>query len=98
MLLIAVAVMLEEAAALLRQNDGLVPVPRQPEGLDQAGLAQVPEVARTRVRGAIIVVADVTTGDHTKGADGRQSARLRAAQGVVTIAMVDELPVPPSRQ
>ena len=72
MLLIPVAVLLEEAAALLRQDHRLIPVPRQPHGFDQAGFAQVPEVARTRIRRPIIVVAEVSTGDHSKSTDGRE--------------------------
>src|SRR5262249_18295097 len=87
-----------ESAALLRQDHRLVPVPRQPHGFDQAGFAQVPEVARTGIRRAIIVVAEITTGDHSKGTNGCQRARLRAAARIVTIAVVDELPLHPARQ
>jgi len=97
-LLIAIAVMLEEAAAFLRQDHRLVPIARQPDGLDQAGLAEVPEVAGTGISGTIVVVTEVTTGDHSKGTHGSQGARLRAAQGVLAIAVANKFSLESARK
>ena len=44
------------------------------------------------------MVSQITTGDHPKCADGGQRSRLRAAQGVLTITIVDDLPFGSSRQ
>jgi hypothetical protein len=71
-LVIAVAVMLEKAAALLGEHYRLVAVPGHPNGRDQATLAKVPQIAGAGIGRAIVVVPEVTTGDHSKGAHGRQ--------------------------
>jgi hypothetical protein len=58
----------------------------------------VPEIAGSWIGRAPIVVSEVTTGDHSECANNRQGARLGAAQRVLAIAVVSELPVSPARQ
>ena len=48
--------------------------------------------------GLAVVVAEVTTGDHSEGADGRERARLGAAQGVLAIAVANQLALGSTRQ
>ena len=60
--------------------------------LDQSLFAQMTEVAAARIGFAPGVVAQVARGHDPKRADGRQRARLRAAQGVLAFArVVDDL-------
>jgi hypothetical protein len=40
-----------------------------------------------------VSVAEITTGDHPKRADGRQRARFRAAQRVLAIPVANDLPL-----
>ena len=72
----AATVTLEESTSLLREHDGVVPTPDHPNRLDEALLAQVSKVPGPRVGTAAVVVAKVTTGDHSKGSNGRERARL----------------------
>lgn len=44
----------------------------KPNGIDQAGFAEVPELAVTRVERPIECVAEVAGGHHAEGADGAQ--------------------------
>jgi hypothetical protein len=78
-LVVAVAMVLEEAATVLRQDHRRLAVPRNSNGLDESTFAKVTEVAVPGIARAIVVVAKVTTGDHSKGADGCQGAGLGAA-------------------
>jgi len=55
-LVVAVPMVLEKAAAVLGQDHGLVAVPGQANGLDEATFAKVSEVAGTRIGGAIGVI------------------------------------------
>jgi len=52
---------------------------RDAEGLDEPLLAEVAEVAGARIGRSIVVLAKVTTGDHSKRTNGRQRAGLRPA-------------------
>jgi hypothetical protein len=90
-LLIEVAVALEKAATVLRQAHRMVAVSGDPRGLDQPLFAEVPQVARPWISRAPIVVAEITTGDHSERADGRERSRFRAAQRVLAIAIVNQL-------
>jgi hypothetical protein len=94
----AVTVALEEVSALLRQRHGVIARARHADGLDEALLTQVPKVARSRISGLIVVISEITTGDHSKRADGRQRSRLRATQGVLTITIAHDLALASSRQ
>src|SRR5262249_2267098 len=69
-----------------------------PNGLDQARLTEVSEVAGPRIRRPVIMVPEVTTGDHAKGADGGQRAGFRPAQQVVAIRAANELTFESTRQ
>jgi hypothetical protein len=89
---------LKEAAAGLGQDHGLVAVSRYASGLYQTRLAKVPEVTGTRIRHPTVVVSKVTTGDHSKGADGGQRARFRAAEHVLAIAVTNQLSLESTRQ
>ena len=44
------------------------------------------------------MVSEITTGDHSEGADGRQSARFGAAQSVFMMAVADDFALLPARQ
>jgi hypothetical protein len=95
---IEVPMALEEAAPVLRKADRMVAVSGHARGLDQPLFAQVPQVARTWIGGVAVVVAEITTGDHSECADGRKRSRFGAAQGVLAIAVVNELAVSPARK
>ena len=97
-LVVAVSVALQKAAAILRQDDRVVAIARHADGLDQPLFAEMPQVARARIGRSIVVVSEVTTGDHSKGANGRQRARFRAAQGVLAVAVANDLPLQSARQ
>ena len=45
-----------------------------------------------------MVVAEITTGDHSKRADGRERPRFRAAQRVLAIAVANDLALESARQ
>jgi hypothetical protein len=98
MLVIVIAVALEQAAAVLRQAHRMVAVSGQARGFDQPLFAQVPQVARAWISRAALVVTEITTGDHSECADGRERSRLGAAQGVVAIAVVNQLALWSARQ
>ncbi|MCA1586257.1 MAG: hypothetical protein LC791_16290 [Acidobacteria bacterium] len=71
----------------------MIAVPRHARCLDQPLFAQVPQVARTWISGAAVVVAEITTGDHSERANGRERSRFRAAQGVLAISIVHQLAI-----
>ena len=97
-LVVVVSMALEKAAAVLRQTDGLVPVSRHTGGLDQPFFAQVSQVAGPWISRAPIVVSEITTGDHSECTNGCERSRFRAAQGVLAIAVMNELALAPARQ
>jgi hypothetical protein len=68
------------------------------DGLDEALLTQVPKVARSPISWPIVVVPEITTGDHSKRADGCEGSRFRATQRVLTITVVHDLALASSRQ
>ena len=98
MLMIAIAVALEEAARILRQAHRMVAVSGHAPGLDQPLFAQVSQIAGPWISRAPIVVAEITTGDHSECADGRERPGFGAAQGVFAIAVVHELALWSARQ
>jgi hypothetical protein len=57
---------------------------------------EVPKVAGARTSRAAVVVSEVTTGDHSKGAHRLQCPRLRAAQRVLTITVANEFALRPA--
>jgi hypothetical protein len=61
--------------------------------LDQSLFAQVPQVAGPRIERAVVLVAEITTGDHSKRADRRQRARLGAAQRVLAALVSHEFSI-----
>jgi len=97
-LVIGIAVALEEAAPVLRQAHRMVAVSGHARGLDQPLFAQVSQVAGPWISRAPIVVSEITTGDHSKCTDGRERPRFGAAQGVLAIAVVNELTLRSARQ
>ena len=97
-LVIVIAVALEEAAPVLRQAHRMVAVPWHARGLDQPLFAQVSQVARAWISRAPIVVSEITTGDHSECTNGRERPRLGAAQGVLAIAVVNQLALWSARQ
>jgi hypothetical protein len=77
---------LEKAATVLGQAYRMVAVSDHARGLDQPLFAQVSQVA------------EITTGDHSECANGRERPGLGAAQGVFAIAIVHELALGSARQ
>jgi hypothetical protein len=69
-LVVAISMTLEEAAAILGQDHRVIAITRHADGLDQPLFAKVSKVARAWIGRAIVVVPDITTGDHSKGANG----------------------------
>src|SRR5262249_46576256 len=74
-LLVWVAVMFEKAAAFLREHHRMIAVPGHADGLDQTLLSKMSEVAGAWVGRSIVVVHEITTGDNSESADGRERAR-----------------------
>jgi hypothetical protein len=97
-LVIVIAVALEEAAPVFRQAHRVVAAPGHARGFDQALFAQVPHVAGPRIGRARIVVSKITTGDHLECTDRRERPRFGATQGVLAIAGVHELALWSARQ
>jgi hypothetical protein len=97
-LVIVIAVALEEAAPVLRQAHRMVAVSGHARGLDQSLFAQVPQVARAWISRAAVVVAEITTGDHSERANGCERPRFGAAQRVLAISIVNELALWSARQ
>jgi hypothetical protein len=97
-LVIVIAVALEEAAPGLRQAHRMIAVSGHARGLDQPLFAQVSQVARPGISWAPIVVSEITTGDHSECTDGRERPGFRAAQGVFAIAAVNDLALWSARQ
>jgi hypothetical protein len=95
---VVIAVALEEAAPVLRQAHRMVTVPGHARGLDQSLFAQVPQVAGPWISRAPIVVSEITTGDHSECTNGRERPGFGAAQGVFAIAVVNELALWSARQ
>jgi hypothetical protein len=98
MLSIEVPMAFEKSAAGLGQRDRMVSVPGHASGLDQPLFAQVPKVAGAWISRATVMVPEIATGDHSKGTHGRERARLGASQGVLTIAVANQLALGSARQ
>jgi hypothetical protein len=60
--------------------------------------AQVSQVAGPWISRAPMVVSEITTRDHSECTDGRERPRFGTAQGVLAIAVVNELALAPARQ
>jgi hypothetical protein len=73
-LLVAVPIPLRKTAAILREHDRMVAMTGHAHGLDQPLFSKVSEVARPWVRSTIVVVPEITTGDNSKGTNGRERA------------------------
>jgi hypothetical protein len=71
---------------------------RHPNGFDQALLAKMSKIAGAGIGWAIVMVSEITTGDHSKRADSRKRPRLRSAQGVLAVAITHQLTLQASRQ
>jgi hypothetical protein len=97
-LLVAVSTALEKGAAFLRQHHRVIAIAGHPGGLDQTLFAKVSQVARARVRRAAFVAAKITTGDNSEGTNGSHRSRLRASQGVLPVAVADQLSLWPTWQ
>lgn len=73
---VATAALFEQVSSVSRQGDGMLARSGDANRLDQPLLAQVPQVARPGIKRTVVMVSEITTGDHAEGADGRQRARL----------------------
>jgi hypothetical protein len=60
--------------------------------------AQVSQVAGPWISRAPIVVSEITTGDYSEGTNGRERPRFGTAQGVLAIAVMNELALWSARQ
>jgi hypothetical protein len=76
----------------------MVAISGHARGLDQPLFAEVPQIAGPWISRAPIVVSEITTGDHSECTNGRERPGFRAAQGVVAIAVVNELALWSARQ
>ncbi len=95
--ILVAAVRFEQVTSFLRQrDDGGVAV--DPDGLDEAGLAEVPQIAVTRVEGLVEGVAQVVRRDDAEGADGGQRAALGTTEHVAVVAHPDVLAFLTTRQ
>jgi hypothetical protein len=74
--LVPVPMVFEDATAVGRQRHGVVARAGYSNRLHEALLAEVPQVTRARIARPVVVVAEIPTGDHTKGADGRKRPRF----------------------
>jgi hypothetical protein len=97
-LVIWILMAFQEAPACPGQRHRLVSVPGHARGLDQPLVAEMTQVARAWISRAAVMVSEVTSGDHSKGTDRSERTRLRAAQGVLTVAVADKLALQSARQ
>jgi hypothetical protein len=65
-------------------------------------LAEVSQIAQTRIQWEIVVIAEITTGDHPKRANRGKRSRFGSAQRVlaiaIAIAIADDLSLQTARQ
>ncbi|MBI1873313.1 MAG: hypothetical protein HYS05_05395 [Acidobacteria bacterium] len=91
--LVVVTKVFEQAPSLLRQSDGVLAGAWHANRLDQPLLAEMPKISDVRICCAAVVIAEITTGDHSKRPDARERTGLGAAQCVLAIAIPYELPL-----
>jgi hypothetical protein len=90
MLVLVIAVALEETAPVLGQAHRMVAVSGHARGFDQPLFAQMSQVAGPWISGADVVVAEITTGDHSERANGRERSGFGAAKRVLAIAVMNQ--------
>ena len=56
------------------------------------------KIAGAWIGWAIVMISEITTGDHSKRTDGRERPRLGAAQGVLAVTVAHDLPLESARQ
>ena len=83
----SVSVTFEHPTAAVRQGDSVLPLVEW-HTLNQVLLFEVPQVGRVVPR-----IAQIPFRDNARRADGRQRARVRSVQHVITVAIVDEFPL-----
>jgi hypothetical protein len=91
-------VVFEQAPSFAGQANRVFAGTWHTDALHQALFAQVTQVAGTRIERTIMMVCEVTTGDHSKRADGCQRTRLGATQRVLAITIAHEFSVASARQ
>jgi hypothetical protein len=69
----------QKAPPLLGQRNRMVTRTRDANRLDQPLLAQAPKIPGARIGQSIVMVPEITTGDHPKRADSCKRARFRSA-------------------
>ncbi len=87
----------EKLSAFLGERD-CRRVTVEADGLDEASLAQAPQLAVARVERLVEGVAQVVGPDDAEGADRGQRAALGAAEHVGAVAYTDVLTFTPVRQ
>jgi hypothetical protein len=96
---VAVSMRLQQLPAAVGENDRDIPPAIQSNGVDQALLTQVAEVAIARVGFATGVIPQITSRDHSKRSNGRKRPCLGAAQRVFAFAwIVDDVTFQTARQ
>jgi hypothetical protein len=98
MAMVAVTVAVQEIPSFLREYDRVFAIARHAHRLNQPLFAEMPQVAGSRIGGFITMVRQVTTRDNSKRTNGRERARFRSTQGVLTIAVADDLPLESARE
>lgn len=66
------ALSVQQVSAAVRQDNDMVPMTVQPLDSDESLLTKVAQVARSRIGGAVVVVAEVPCRNDPKGTDGRE--------------------------
>jgi MFS family permease len=95
---VVLAALFSRLSALSRQRYRMVARAGYPTRLDQPLLAEMSKVARSWIGRTIVAVSEITTGDHSKRADGCECSRFRTAQRVLAITIVHDLALASSRQ
>jgi hypothetical protein len=96
---VAIAIRFKHVPAAVGQDDRLLSIAGDADGLDQTLFAEVPEVSVARIARPIVTVAEVAGGHDTKRADSSQRPALRAAERVFAVTRIaDDFTVVPARQ
>jgi len=95
---VSIAMMLEQTSAVLRERDDVLARARQPHRLNESLLPKMSQIARAWIERPVVLVAEITTGDHPKGTDGRESPRLGSSERVLAISNASDLALRSARQ
>src|SRR5262245_31969515 len=98
-LLAAIPVRLQDITAAVGQDDGDLTAAIEANRIDQALLAEMPQIALPWIGGPVVVVAKIARRHHPERPNDREGAGLGAAKRVLPLAcVVDDLAFASSRQ